>query len=189
MDSPVLYLNVVFHEHVVPPLDKQREIANPKDDRTWLIIPMLFGQPRERLNLEGHTCLTFDVHVNPAVVVRMKEEARAMRSITNYMVLKFQEHLEGQYVLHKRTIKHLKQKRYKCPKGTESQRVTPFVLPKEHDVRNFKAAKERLIKEAQEKERLAPKKEHIKLTAPVASVAEPEVIKMPTAAPVKKVVI
>jgi len=186
----VLYLNVVFHEHVVPPLDKKREIADPRNDRSWLIIPMLFGQPRERLNLEGHRCLTFDVHVNPAVVVKMKEDTRAMRSITNYLVLKFQEHLEGQYVLHKRTIKHLKQKRYKCPKGSESQRVTPFLLPKEHDVRNFKAAKDRLLKEAEEKQRLAPKKEDIKLTPATcaAEKEEPEVIKMPSA-PAKKVVV
>jgi|LauGreDrversion4_2_1035121.scaffolds.fasta_scaffold34011_4 hypothetical protein len=174
-------MNVLYHENVVPPLDKGRDIANPKNDREWLIIPMIFNPPKERLNIEGKKCLTYDVYLNTAVVVRMKEEARAMRSITNYLILKFQEYIDDSFVIHKKTVKHLKKRRYKCPKGTESQRVLPFVLPKEHDLRHFKAVKEKLLKEKKEEEKkMGLKKEEIKLTAPVAPDQEKEsTIKIP----------
>ncbi len=53
----------------------------------------------------------------------MKEETRAMKSISNVIILKFQEYLEDEFVLHKKSIKFIKKRRYKCPKGTESQKV------------------------------------------------------------------
>ena len=135
LEEPIIYLNVVYHDSVVPPLDKGRDIADPKNDREWLIIPMVFSAPKERKNIEGKRVLTYDCHINTVVLLRMKEEARAMRSITNYMILKFQEHVEDEFVIHKKSIKYIKKRRYKCPKGTEAQTVAPFVLPKEHDVR------------------------------------------------------
>jgi hypothetical protein len=67
----------------------------------------------------------------------MKEEARAMKSISNFIILKFQEYLEDEFLLHKKSIKFIKKRRYKCPKGTENQKVQPFVLPKEHDLKTF----------------------------------------------------
>ena len=60
-----------------------------------------------------------------------------MRSISNYVIVKFQEHVEHEYVIHKKSIKFLNKNKYKCGKGTNQQTVPSFVLPKEHDVRSF----------------------------------------------------
>lgn len=118
LEEPILYLNVVFHDNVVPPLDKGRDLADPKEDRAWLLIPMVFTSPVERINIEGKKCLTYDCHVNKAVIERMREEPRATRSITNYIILKFQEHVEDYYLIHKKSVQVKKKRRYKCGKGS-----------------------------------------------------------------------
>ena len=107
---------------------------------------MVFGEPRERKSLDRDLlCIHYDVHINSCVVEKMKSEARTTKSISNYIILKFQEHVEDLYLIHKKSIKILKNHRYKCPKKTG--KVAPFVLPKEHDVRSFKQIKEKLKKE------------------------------------------
>ena len=35
LESHKLYLNIVSHERMLPPLSKERDFANPKDDKTW----------------------------------------------------------------------------------------------------------------------------------------------------------
>ena len=55
--------------------------------------------------------------------------------------------------MHKRTTKILSKKKYKCGKGSNSQSVPAFVLPKEHDVRSFKQLREKLRKEHEEQQR------------------------------------
>jgi hypothetical protein len=85
----------------------------------------------------------------------MREDKRAMRSISNYIIVKFQEHVEHEYVIHKKSIKFLNKKKYKCGKGTNQQTVASFVLPKEHDVRSFKQVRERLRKEHEEQQKKA----------------------------------
>lgn len=95
LEEPKLYLNLVYSDFVLPPLNKQRDIADPKNDREWLIIPMIFTDPKERKSLDRDLlCIHYDCHVNTCVVAKMKEEARTMRSISNYLILKFQEKLE-----------------------------------------------------------------------------------------------
>jgi hypothetical protein len=89
LEDPKLYLNVVYHDNVLPPLNQGRDLANPKNDREWVIIPMVFTEPKQRKNIEGKNIFTWDVHVNAAVVAKMREDKRAMRSISNYIVLKF----------------------------------------------------------------------------------------------------
>lgn len=46
IDEPKFYLNVLYHDNVLPPLNKGRDIADPKNDREWLIIPIVFGEPK-----------------------------------------------------------------------------------------------------------------------------------------------
>ena len=87
--APKFYLNVVFHDNVLPPLNDRRDLADPKNDRCWVIIPMVFTEPKTRMNIEGRTIITYDCHVNAAVIAKMKDDTRAMRSISNYIVLKF----------------------------------------------------------------------------------------------------
>lgn len=93
-DGPKLYLNIVYHDNVLPPLNDKRDLADPKNDRTWIIIPMVFSEPKTRKNMEGRTIITWDCHVNAAVIAKMREDKRAMRSISNYIIVKFQEHIE-----------------------------------------------------------------------------------------------
>ena len=43
LESPKFYVNVVYADKVIPPFDKNKDFANPKDDKTWLIIPIVFS--------------------------------------------------------------------------------------------------------------------------------------------------
>jgi len=63
----------------------------------------------------------------------MKEGDRPFRAIMNYIVLKFQELLKDQFLIHKKSIKFLKKKKYKDYKGTDSQKVYPYILPRDYD--------------------------------------------------------
>lgn len=96
-----------------------------------------------------------------------------MTAICNYLVTKFQEHIEDEYILHTKSIKFLKNRKYKCAKGSESQKVVPFVLPKEHDVRSFKKVKESLKKEQEEQKKATPSKQDIKLPTAEISKSNP----------------
>ncbi len=86
LEDPKLYLNVVYHDNVLPPLNKGRDLADPRNDRDWLIIPMVFTEPKTRKNLEGKTIITYDCHVNACVIAKMRADQRAMRSISNYVI-------------------------------------------------------------------------------------------------------
>ena len=68
LEEPKIYLNVVFHEKVLTPLNKNRDLADPKNDREWMIIPMIFTEGKKRKNIEGIECITYDVHINNCVV-------------------------------------------------------------------------------------------------------------------------
>jgi hypothetical protein len=74
---------------VLPPLNKGRDLANPENDREWLIIPTVFSEPKERKNIEGKQILTYDCHVNSCVIAKMRKDPRAMKAITNFLLLKF----------------------------------------------------------------------------------------------------
>ena len=73
-NGPKLYLNVVYHDNVLPPLNDKRDLADPKNDRSWVIIPMVFTEPKTRKNMEGKTIMTWDCHVNAAVIAKMRED-------------------------------------------------------------------------------------------------------------------
>lgn len=83
--------------------------------------------------MDGLQCLHYDAHVHTNVIDKMKEGDRTFKAIMNYVVRKFQELLKDQFILHKRTIKFLKKKKYKDWKGSEAQRVYPYILPKDYD--------------------------------------------------------
>jgi PIH1 N-terminal domain len=68
LEEPKIYLNVVFHEKVLTPLNKNRDLADPKNDRDWMIIPMIFTEGKKRKNIEGIECITYDVHINNCAV-------------------------------------------------------------------------------------------------------------------------
>ena len=72
LDGPKLYLNIVHHERVLPPLTKDKDFANPDDDKDWRIIPIVFTVPLKRTNMSNIECWHFDAHVNSCVVKRMR---------------------------------------------------------------------------------------------------------------------
>jgi hypothetical protein len=81
-------MNIVYHDRVLPPLNKERDIANLKDDKTWQVIPVAFSDPITRLSDSGEV-LTYDAHVHSAVVNKMKESAANFQTILHYIVQKF----------------------------------------------------------------------------------------------------
>jgi hypothetical protein len=79
--------------------------------------------------------------VNTCVVERIKENQSKMQLILNYLLMKFQNLVKDEYIIHKRTLKIEKKKRYKDHKGTGSETVPEFILPKELDIDVFKNVK------------------------------------------------
>ena len=77
--------------------------------------------------------MIYDAHINTCVVDKMKEGDKTFKAIMNYVILKFQSQIKDSYVLHKKSVKFIKKRKYKDAKGSGSQTVPPFILPKEHD--------------------------------------------------------
>ena len=42
LDQPKIYLNILSHDKVVPPLKENKEYADKKNDKEWRIIPIHF---------------------------------------------------------------------------------------------------------------------------------------------------
>lgn len=52
-------------------MNKDKEYADEKDDRTWQIIPIVFSEAFERTGMSR--VITYDAHVNTCVFSKMKE--------------------------------------------------------------------------------------------------------------------
>ena len=94
LDGPKLYLNIVHHDRVLPPLTKEKEIANPDDDALWRVIPIVFTVPLKRRNLANIECWHFDAHVNTCVVKRMRANKTKFNSVWHYIIVRFQNHIK-----------------------------------------------------------------------------------------------
>lgn len=88
LDSHKLYLNIVYHDRVLPPLNKEKSFADPKQDKTWALIPVAFSAPVIRKSLSGQV-YTYDGHVNPCVMKKMKENKTNFQNILHYIITKF----------------------------------------------------------------------------------------------------
>ena len=120
MDGPKLYLNVVHHERVLPPLNKDKEFADPSNDSTWNVIPIAFTVGVKRKNIENVECWHTDAHVNSCVVEMMRSHQEKFKAIWNYIILRFQHQYRSKFVFHKKSIKISKKKKYKNPlKGNQ----------------------------------------------------------------------
>ena len=146
LDGPKLYLNIVHHERVLPPLTQQKDFADPNDDANWRIIPIVFTVPLKRRNLANIECWHFDAHVNTCVVKRMRSHKDRFNAIWHFIMMRFQHHIRTQFTIHKQSIKLSKTKKYKNPLNN-SQSVRKFILPKEHDKDYFAQSKKKFEKE------------------------------------------
>lgn len=115
LDGPKLYLNIVHHERVLPPLDAQKNLADPTNDLGWQIIPMLFTVPIKRRNMANVECWHFDAHVNTCVMEKMRKSQDRFKAVWNYIIMRFQNHVKHQFLFHKQSIKLAKRKKYKNP--------------------------------------------------------------------------
>jgi len=108
------------------------DIADPKDDKNWMIIPIVFDGPEKRENMNKIECWTFDGHINTCVVEMMKKDTKRFEAILNYFVQKFIVYLKTTYgyVVHKKSLKLSKGKRYKDgKKGNYKAKLGYFFLP------------------------------------------------------------
>lgn len=86
LDTHKLYLNIVYHEAVLPPLNDDKTYADEKDDATWRVIPVAFTEPWERTNVEDCRVLTYDGHISKAVHDMMKSNKDKFHAILHYIV-------------------------------------------------------------------------------------------------------
>ena len=120
IESTKFYVNVVYADKVLPPLDKNKDFANPKDDGTWMIIPIVFSEAKKRKNLSNVECFHYDAHVNTCVFEKCKESPDRLKAIFNNIVQRFQHHIRFDYLLHKKSLKICKSKKYKHSTGNGS---------------------------------------------------------------------
>ena len=99
----------------MPPLNAKKDLADPLDDKTWHIIPLCITVPIKRRNLANIECWHFDAHVNTCVTEKMRQSQDRFRAIWNYIIMRFQHHVQNQFLFHKRSIKLAKKKKYKNP--------------------------------------------------------------------------
>jgi hypothetical protein len=72
LDQPKIYLNLIYHDKVLAPLKKDKTEADPKNDKTWDIIPIHFAQSKERWSGSGMKCIHIDAFVNTCVFETFK---------------------------------------------------------------------------------------------------------------------
>jgi hypothetical protein len=87
MEGPKTILNLVHHEEILPPLNKNgRDLADPLNDKEWMIIPIVFDGPQKRKNMSGVEVWTYDGHINTCVVNKMKADTKSFSAVLNYFV-------------------------------------------------------------------------------------------------------
>lgn len=136
LEQPKIYLNILYHDKVVPPLLKSREYADPKNDGGWAIIPTSFGPSKERWSGSGMKCIHVDAHVNTCVYELFKTSPKKIEAITNYILQTFQQMLKEHYVFHKPSIKIVKNKKYKAWRGSNDT-IADYVLEEAYHTDHF----------------------------------------------------
>lgn len=147
LDQPKLYLNVVYSDKVIGPLLKDRELADPKDDKTWAVIPISFGQNKERWSGAGKKCIHIDAYVNTCIYDQFKKGAQKIGALTNYIIERFQNVLKDHYIFHKKAIKIIKGKKYRAYRGPNDV-VPEYILPEAFHVDHYDKVLKK-IKEAE----------------------------------------
>jgi hypothetical protein len=136
LEQPKLYLNILFHEKVIGPLNQDRDYADPKNDAEWKVIPISFSPPKERWSGSGMKCIIIDGHVNTCVMEMFKQGPKKIGALTNYIIERFQNLLKDHYIFNKKSIKILKTKKYKAWRGKNDE-VPEYVLPEAYHVDYF----------------------------------------------------
>ena len=136
LESPKLYLNILYHDKVIPPLKKDRTNADTNDDKEWAIIPISFGPSKERWSGSGLKCIHIDAHVNTCVANVFKQSVKKIGAITNYILQKFQVVVKDHYILHTKSVKALKNKKYKAWRGANTE-IADYVLPEGFHVDHY----------------------------------------------------
>lgn len=121
---------------MIPPLKRDRTNADKNDDKDWAIIPISFGPSKERWSGSGIKCLHIDAHVNTCVADMFKRSVQKIGSITNYILQKFQHVVQNHYILHTKSVKALKNKKYKAWRGANTE-IADYVLPEAFHVDHY----------------------------------------------------
>jgi len=127
---------MLHNDKVVPPLTKNREYADPKDDTKWAIIPATFSPSHERWSGSGKKCIHVDCYFNTCVADMFKVSQVKIGAITNYLLESFQRMLKDHYIFAKKNIKIVKGKQYKAWRGTNKE-IPDFCLPEAYHKDHF----------------------------------------------------
>jgi hypothetical protein len=100
-------------------------------------------------------CIHIDAHVNTCVMEMMKKGQQKIGALTNYIIERFQRLIKDHYIIHKKSCKILKDKKYKAWRGKNDE-VAEYVLPESFHIDHY----EKVMKKAKEAmEMLQGKKE------------------------------
>ena len=176
LEQPKIYLNVVHHAKVLAPVKANKEPADPDNDAEWNIIPISFGSNKERWSGSGMKCIHIEAHVNTCVFKMFKKGPKKIGALTNYIIERFQHLLRDHYVFHKKSIKILKNHKYKAWRGAHDI-VPDYVLPEAYHIDHHKKA------EAKMKKKMDDLKKQMGLDKEPQKDFKKDDVQMPTRAP------
>ena len=122
--KPCIYLNVWKSDKVKAPLDKNRAYADVKDDKTWAIIPISYGQ--ESWNDDE---IIYDAHINTGVIDRWVVEKRIMNSVLLVILKRFQSLMAFKYRMDIQDIHILSEKMYRSSDPTKTKPALHLLMP------------------------------------------------------------
>lgn len=106
--KPSIYLNVCKSDKVKGPLDRDREYADPQDDKTWAILPVSYAKESETDDM-----IVYDAHVNSDIIDKGIKDKRVMNSVLLVILKRFEQLMINKYRLDIKNVHILSDKKYK----------------------------------------------------------------------------
>lgn len=106
--KPSIYLNVCMSEKVKGPLKKDYTYADPKDDKSWAIIPISYS-----LESESDDEVIYDAHINKQVIEQGKTDPRILNSLMLVVLKRFEAFMSIKFKMDIKTPHFLSDRKYK----------------------------------------------------------------------------
>ncbi|MCQ2816161.1 MAG: hypothetical protein MJ252_02735 [archaeon] len=174
-----IYLNIVYSDDYYLPTDKEGNFLKGndlEDDNKWSYIPTEFRYNGKKDSFSGSRCDFYDMIISQFIIDKISKDKKLFKAVLNYIIRKFILFLSDKVILYTKSIKMLREKKYKSVKGLppvfasklgernilrqrkekENKSFTPLI----NEIGKSNTVKENTIKEDQKKDNpINPKNE------------------------------
>eukprot|EP00826_Nyctotherus_ovalis_P049728 TRINITY_DN6029_c0_g3_i1.p1 TRINITY_DN6029_c0_g3~~TRINITY_DN6029_c0_g3_i1.p1 ORF type:complete len:301 (+),score=72.94 TRINITY_DN6029_c0_g3_i1:437-1339(+) len=146
MPDTILYVNICYTDSVIPPLKDNNELADPKDDSTWKLIPFSITKA-VAIPSKDIKKIAADMDVSKVVHDVFMEKPTSRKAIADYLLRVVQKEFAAQYRVLLKSSKILKKRRYRGA-DLKQDKPTEHELAPKADFDLYKKAKEREAEES-----------------------------------------